>query len=40
MDVKALHTKIPNNEGIAAVKRKHGNYPNKIVATKVIFDTK
>ena len=40
MDVKALHTNIPNNEGIAAVKRKHGNYPNKIVATKGIFDTK
>ena len=36
MDVKALYTNIPNNEGIAAVKRKHDNYPNKSVATKVI----
>ena len=26
MDVKALHKDIPNNEGIAAVKRKHNNY--------------
>ena len=36
MDVKALYTNIPNNEGIPAVKRNHGNYKNKTVATKVI----
>ena len=36
MDVKALHANIPTNEGIAAVKRKHGNYTKKPVATKVI----
>ena len=36
MDVKALYTNIPNNEGIAAVKRKHNNYTKKTVATKVI----
>ena len=36
MDVKALYTNIPNNEGIAAVKRKHHNYTKKTVATKVI----
>ena len=36
MNVKALYTNIPNNEGIAAVKRKHGNYKKKNVATKVI----
>ena len=34
-DVKALYTNIPNKEAIAAVKRKHGNYTNKTVATKV-----
>ena len=36
IDVKALYANIPNNEGIAAVKRKHDNYTKKIVATKVI----
>ena len=36
MDVKALYTNIPNNESIAAVKRKHDNYTKKTVATKVI----
>ena len=33
MYVKALHTNIPNNEGIAAVKQKHDNYTRKTVAT-------
>ena len=28
MDVKALYTNLPNNEDIAAVKRKHDNYKN------------
>ena len=36
MDVKALYANRPNNEGIAAVKRKRDNYPKKTVATKVI----
>ena len=36
MDVKALHTNTPNNEGVAAVKRKHDNYTKKTLATKVI----
>ena len=36
MDVKALYANMPNNEGIAAVKRKHYNCIKKIVATKVI----
>ena len=35
MDVKNLYTNIPNDEGIVAVKRKHGNYTKKNVATKV-----
>ena len=34
MDVKVLYTNIPNNEGIAAVKRKHDTM--KTVTTKVI----
>ena len=39
MDIKALYTNIPNNannEGIAAVKRKHHNYAKKTEVTKVI----
>ena len=36
MDVKTLYANIPNNEGIAAVKQKHNNYPNKTIATKMI----
>ena len=36
MDVKALYTNIPNNEDIAALKRKHDNCTKKTVATKVI----
>ena len=31
MDVKALYTNIPNKEGIAVVKRKHGNYTRKAI---------
>ena len=29
MDVKALYTNIPNNESIAAAKRKHDNYTKR-----------
>ena len=36
LDVIALYTNITNNEGIAAVKPKHGNNARKTVATKVI----
>ena len=36
MNAKALYTSLPNNEGIAAVKRKRDNYKNKIAPTKVI----
>ena len=36
MDGEALYTNKLNNEGIAAVKRKLGNYTKKTVATKVI----
>ena len=35
MGVKALYTIIPNNEVIAAAKRKQDNYTKKTVATKV-----
>ena len=34
MDVKALHTDIPNIEG--TVNQKHDNYTKKTVATKEI----
>ena len=37
LDVKSLCTKIPNNEGIKAVREAYNNHPNKIVATKVII---
>ena len=37
MGVKVLHTDIPNNKDIAAVKQKHGNYIKSIIATKVII---
>ena len=36
MDKIGLYTNIPNNEGIAAVKRKHDNFTQKTVATKVM----
>ena len=36
MDIKALYTNIPNNEGTSAVKQKHDNYTKKMVATTVI----
>ena len=36
MDVKSLYTSIPNNEGIASVKKKYDHYPNKTIPTKII----
>ena len=36
MNVKSLYTSIPNNEGIASVKKKHDHYPNKTIATEII----
>ena len=36
MDVKSLYTSIPNNKGIASVKKKYGHYPNKTILTKII----
>ena len=36
LDVKALYTRIPNSEGIAAVKRAYDKYQQKTVATKVL----
>ena len=35
MDVKSLYTSIPNNEGIASVKKKYDHYPNKTIPTKI-----
>ena len=35
MDVKSLYTSIPNNEGIASVKKKYDHYPNKAMPTKI-----
>ena len=36
MDVKSLYTSIPNNKGIASVKKKYDHYPNKTIPTKII----
>ena len=36
MDVKSLYTSIPNNKGIASVKKKHDHFPNKTIPTKII----
>ena len=36
MDVKSLYTSIPNNEGIASVKKKYDHYPNNTIPTKII----
>ena len=36
MDVNSLYTSIPNNEGIASVKKKYDHYPNKTIPTKII----
>ena len=36
IDAKSLYTNIPNNEGIASVKKKYDHYPNKTIPTKII----
>ena len=36
MDVKTLHTNIPNSKGTASVKQKHNNYIKRTVVTKGI----
>ena len=35
MDIKSLYTSIPNNEGIASVKKKYDHYPEKTIPTKI-----
>ena len=37
MDVKSLYTKIPDSEGISAVKAAYESYPEKSVTKKVII---
>ena len=37
LDVKSLHTNIPDNEGIKAVKKSYEKYKEKAVSTKVII---
>ena len=36
MDVRSLYTRIPNNEGIAATKKRQENYIKKALTTKTI----
>ena len=36
MDVRSQYTSIPNNEGIAATKKRYDNYIHKILLTKII----
>ena len=35
MDVKLIYTNIPNNGGIASVKKKYDHYSNKTIPTKI-----
>ena len=37
LDVKSLHTDIPNNEGIKAVREAYDKHPSKTISTKVII---
>ena len=37
LDVKALHTNIPNNEGIKDVREAYDKHSSKSVSTKVII---
>ena len=36
MDVRSLYTGIPNNEGIAATKKRYDNYIHKTIPSKII----
>ena len=36
MDVRSLNASIPNNEGIAATKKRYNSYIHKIIPTKII----
>ena len=36
MDVRSLCTSIPNNKGIAAIKKRYNSYIHKIIPTKII----
>ena len=36
MDVRSLYTSIPNNEGIAATKKRYDSYIHKTISTKII----
>ena len=36
MDVRALYTSIPNNEGIAATNKRYDSYIHKTIPTKII----
>ena len=36
MDVRSLYTSIPNNEGIAATKKRYDSYIHKTIPTKII----
>ena len=35
MDVRSLYTSIPNNEGIAATKKRYDSYIHKTIPTKI-----
>ena len=36
MDVRSLYTSIPDNEGMAATKKRYRNYIHKTLSTKII----
>ena len=36
MDIRALYTSIPNNEGIAATNKRYDSYIHKTIPTKII----
>ena len=36
MDVKLLYASIPNNKGIASLKKKYDHYPKKTIPTRII----
>ena len=36
MDARSLYTSIPNNEGIAATKKRYDSYSHKTLPSKII----